>query len=153
MEFFCYLHIVSCHILICSIIYTTQLRTGSAYFRAKRRSETFLGWSFIRNFGCLNRKLGSDRSGSDQPGSNRSGSNRSGSNRSGSDRSGSDRSGSDRSGSDRSDSDRSGSDGLGSIKSIRVGSISDIRNGVTRTNTTFLDRSGSDRFAVVRNAE
>ena len=64
-----------------------------------------------------------------------------------------DRSGSGRSESDWSDSNRSGSDGLVSIESIRVGSISDIRNGVTRINTTFLDRSGSDRLAVVRNAE
>ena len=38
--------------------YTTQLRSVSAYFRAKLKSETLLGWSFIRNFRCLNLKLG-----------------------------------------------------------------------------------------------
>ena len=108
MEFFCYLHIVSCHILICSIIYTTQLRTVSAYFRAKRRSETFLGWSFIRNFRCLNCKLGRiDQGRNDQLRIVRCGINQG---RIYQGRIDQGRSDSDRSDSDRSDSDRSGVD-------------------------------------------
>ena len=131
--------------------YTTQLRIVSAYFRAKLRSETFLGWSFIRNFECLNRKLGSDQSGSDWSDSDRSGSDRSGSNRSGSNRSGPDWPGSDRAGSDRSGSDRSGFDGWESDRSGSDWSDSE-QSGSNRSGSDLpgLDRSGWDRSGLDR---
>jgi len=93
--------------------YTTQLRTVSAYFWVKLRSETFLGWSFIRNFRCLNRKLGRiDQGRIDQIRIVRGRINqgRIYQGRIDQGQSDSDRSDSDRSDSDRSDSDRSGVD-------------------------------------------
>ena len=143
MEFFCYLRIVSYRIVSYTNLlnnYTTQLRTVSAYFRAKLRSETYLGWSFIRNFGCSNRKLGSDRSGSDWSDSDWPGSDRSGSDRSGSDRSGSDRPGSNRSGSDWPGLDRSGIQGQ--IDQIR---IDQIRIDQGRIDQIWIDQGRIDR--------